>query len=60
MDLPPGTNSPTAIKGISNSGHAIDELQSEGFVPSVGWLSPVEYIEAWLADQGSLSALTEG
>jgi hypothetical protein len=35
MDVPPGTNSPTMIDDISYSGHAIDEMQSEGFVPSV-------------------------
>jgi hypothetical protein len=35
MDVPAGTNSPTVVNGISYSGHAIDEMQSEGFVPSV-------------------------
>ena len=35
MDVPRGTNVPAEIDGISYSGHAIDEMQSEGFTPSV-------------------------
>ncbi|WP_232428416.1 DUF4258 domain-containing protein [Burkholderia ubonensis] len=35
MDVKPGTNSPATIGGISYSGHALDEMQSDGIVPSV-------------------------
>jgi hypothetical protein len=35
MDVPRGTNAPTEIDGISYGGHSIDEMQSEGFTPSV-------------------------
>jgi RHS repeat-associated protein len=35
MDVPRGTNVPAEVDGISYSGHAIDEMQSEGFTPSV-------------------------
>jgi hypothetical protein len=35
MDVLRGTNEPTEINGISYGGHAIDEMQSEGFMPSV-------------------------
>jgi hypothetical protein len=35
MDVVRGTNAPTEINGISYGGHAIDEMQSEGFMPSV-------------------------
>jgi filamentous hemagglutinin len=34
MDVSPGTNSPATIGGISYSGHALDEMQSDGIVPS--------------------------
>lgn len=35
MDVPRGTNSPAEIGGRSYGGHALDEMQSEGFMPSV-------------------------
>jgi RHS repeat-associated protein len=35
MDVPPGTNGPAEIDGLSYGGHALDEMQSEGFTPSV-------------------------
>jgi RHS repeat-associated protein len=35
MDVPRGTNGPANINGISYGGHALDEMQSEGFTPSV-------------------------
>jgi len=35
MDVPRGTNAPAEINGISYGGHALDEMQSEGFTPSV-------------------------
>lgn len=35
MDITPGTNSPAIIGGVSYSGHALDEMQSDGIVPSV-------------------------
>ncbi|HEX6524356.1 MAG TPA: DUF4258 domain-containing protein, partial [Streptosporangiaceae bacterium] len=35
MDVPRGTNHPTIIDGKSFSGHAIDEMQSDGITPSV-------------------------
>jgi hypothetical protein len=34
LDVPRGTNTPTSIDGTSFSGHAIDELQSDGIPPS--------------------------
>lgn len=34
MTVKPGTNSPSTISGISYSGHALDEMQSDGIVPS--------------------------
>ena len=35
MRVQGGTNEPTSIHGIDYGGHAIDEMQSEGFTPSV-------------------------
>lgn len=35
MPVAPGTNSPTVINGRPYSGHAIDQMQSRGLVPSV-------------------------
>lgn len=35
MDVPRGTNSPATINGLEYGGHALDEMQSEGFTPSV-------------------------
>jgi RHS repeat-associated protein len=35
MDVPAGANSPAEIDGLSYGGHALDEMQSEGFTPSV-------------------------
>jgi filamentous hemagglutinin len=35
MDVTRGTNSPATVGGISYSGHALDEMQSDGIVPSV-------------------------
>ena len=35
MDVNRGTNSPATVGGISYSGHALDEMQSDGIVPSV-------------------------
>jgi RHS repeat-associated protein len=35
MEVPRGTNSPVEIDGVSYGGHAIDEMQSEGFTPSI-------------------------
>lgn len=35
MDVPRGTNSPAEIGGRSYGGHALDEMQSEGFMPSL-------------------------
>ncbi|MDQ1712818.1 MAG: hypothetical protein QOE45_2268 [Frankiaceae bacterium] len=35
MDVTPGTNAPAEIDGLSYSGHALDEMQSEAFMPSV-------------------------
>ncbi|WP_157622660.1 hypothetical protein [Nostocoides sp. Soil756] len=35
MDVPRGTNAPGSIGGRSYGGHALDEMQSEGFTPSV-------------------------
>jgi hypothetical protein len=35
MDVPRGTNAPVEINGLSYGGHAIDEMQSEGFTPSM-------------------------
>ncbi len=34
MTVKPGTNSPSTIGGVSYSGHASDEMQSDGIVPS--------------------------
>lgn len=35
MDVPRGTNSPATIGGRQYGGHALDEMMSEGVVPSV-------------------------
>jgi hypothetical protein len=35
MDVPRGTNSPAVIDGTPFSGHALDEMQSDGIPPSV-------------------------
>ncbi|MGH9268008.1 MAG: hypothetical protein ACRD0D_07515 [Acidimicrobiales bacterium] len=35
MDVPRGTNSPATIGGRQYGGHALDEMMSEGFTPSV-------------------------
>jgi hypothetical protein len=35
MGVPRGTNAAEEIDGISYSGHALDEMQSEGFTPSI-------------------------
>jgi hypothetical protein len=35
MNVPRGTNSPGEVNGISYGGHAFDEMQSEGFTPSM-------------------------
>lgn len=35
MDVPRGTNAPGEINGRTYGGHAFDEMQSEGFTPSV-------------------------
>lgn len=35
MDVPRGTNSQATIGGRQYGGHALDEMMSEGFTPSV-------------------------
>jgi Domain of unknown function (DUF4258) len=35
MEVAPGTNKPTTINGIDYSGHALDQMQERGLVPSV-------------------------
>jgi hypothetical protein len=35
MDVPRGTNAPATLEGTSFSGHALDEMQSEGIPVSV-------------------------
>ena len=35
LDVPRGANSPATISGRSFGGHALDEMQSEGFTPGV-------------------------
>ncbi|MGH9473822.1 MAG: RHS repeat-associated core domain-containing protein, partial [Terriglobales bacterium] len=35
MEVRPGTNAPAELGGTQFSGHALDEMQSEGFTPSV-------------------------
>jgi hypothetical protein len=35
MDVLPGTNSPGTVNGQNYSGHAFDEMQSDGIPPSV-------------------------
>jgi hypothetical protein len=34
MDVKPGTNQPEVINGRDYSGHALDQMQSEGIPPS--------------------------
>jgi hypothetical protein len=34
MSVTPGTNTPTTIGGVNYSGHALDQMQGRGVVPS--------------------------
>lgn len=34
MNVAPGTNAPAAIEGVNYSGHALDQMQGRGVVPS--------------------------
>jgi len=35
LNVPRGTNSPSTISGRSYTGHALDQMQARGFVPTV-------------------------